>query len=171
MAQSFRDSLDEFMDQTVNLGEALPTKIELVPDGTEAKGTVVAIRPIKYQNDDGEFQALVEFTYSIDDPEVKEETQLEDPRVTHIVRLDVTKDWDGNGNPPLASGRNKNVDLGKVLEAFRMNDGRPFKWSLFMHESAYVRVGRPRREEDRFAPVVMVGHDADDVKRPTKAKR
>jgi hypothetical protein len=164
MAQSFRESLDEIMDQTIDPGEALPTKIEMVPEGTVAEATVVGIRPIVYQSgDDGSWNAMYEFTYSINDPSVKEETQLEDPRVVHIVRLDVRKDWDGKGAPPLTFGPNKNVELGKVREAFGTNTAKPFKLSDFMHETTWLRVGRPRREEDRYAPVVMLGHDEEDV--------
>jgi hypothetical protein len=172
MAQSFRESLDEFLDQTVDpSGESLPTKIELIPEGTECKGTVTGIRPIAYQNaDSGEWNAMAEIMYSIDSPEVKEETGLDDPRAVQILRLDVRRDWDGRGSPPLEFGRNKNVDLGKLLTAFGMNDGRKFKWSSFMHEDAYLRIGRPRREEDRYAPVSMVGREPDDVKTRSKKK-
>lgn len=164
MAQSFRESLDEIMDQDINPGGPLPTKIEMVPEGTVTKGTLVGIRPIVYQNNEsGEWNAMFEFTYSINDPEVKEETGLEDPRVVHIVRLDVRKNWDGKGAPPLDFGRNKNVELGKVREAFGSNDAKPFKLNDFMLEDVWLRVGRPRREEDRYAPVAMLGENEEDV--------
>ncbi len=169
MAQSYNDTLDEFLDQGYDLGE-LDTKISVVPQDTVSRGTVVGIRPIKYQNDEGEWNALVEMMYSLNDPEIKESTQLDDPRVTHTFRVDIAdKNWDGNGLIPLASGPNKNVELGKVLKAFRLN-GKPWKWSSFKNEEACVRVGRPRREEDRYAPVVAVGLNEDDVKSSSKKR-
>jgi hypothetical protein len=173
MANSFRESMDEFLDQTVDPGspEGLPTKIELVPEG-EYKGSVVNIVPRKFQNDDGEWRAIVEMTFLIDSPEVKEETQLDEPRVRYTIFLDTPKDWDGNGNPPLEFGRNKNVQLGRLLEGFAMNDGRKFKWSSFMHEDAWLRVVKPRNpEQAMFADVAAIGVDHDSVKKQTRAKK
>src|SRR6266446_2232664 len=122
MPQSFAATLDEFLDTTVDPGgDALPTKIELVPE-CETRATVQGINLRKFQNDDNEWRAIVEVMFSCTDPRVKEETGLDDPRVRYTMFLDVMKNWDGNGNPPLEFGRNKNVQLARLLEGFGMND-------------------------------------------------
>ncbi len=171
MAQSYKESLDEFMDQTIDPGEALPTKIELVPEG-EMKGTVISINARRFQNsDDGVWRAVVEMMFSIDDPQVKEDTGLEDPRVRLSIFLDTLKDWDGLGAPPLDFGRNKNVALGRLLEGFGMNDGRKFKWPMFMHEDAWLRVVKPKNlEQSMYSDVAMVGRTQDSVKRQSSRK-
>lgn len=172
MAQSFRESLDEFLDQSIDPGgESLPTKIELVPE-CETRGTIVGITPRKFQNDDGEWRAIVEVMFSISDPSIKEETGLDDPRARYTIFLDVQKGWNGEGNPPLETGRNKNVGLGRLLEGLGLNDGRKFKWSMFMHEDAWIRVVKPRNlEQATYSDVAAIGRDEDSVKRPSSRKR
>ncbi len=172
MAQSFAATLDEFLDTTVDPGgDALPTKIELVPE-CETRATVQGINLRKFQNDDNEWRAIVEVMFSCNDPAIKEETGLDDPRVRYTMFLDVMKNWDGNGNPPLEFGRNKNVQLARLLEGFGMNDGRKFKWSSLIHEDAWVRVVKPRNlDQAMFSDVAAIGQDQTSVTRPAKQRR
>ncbi len=171
MAQSsFRESLDEFLDSTIDPGgESLPIKIEVVPE-CETRGTISSITLRKFQNEDQEWRAIVEVMFSCTDPAIKEETGLDDPRARYTIFLDTVKGWDGEGNPPLDFGRNKNVGLGRLREGLGTNDGRKFKWSSFMHEEAWIRVAKPRTEMDAFSSVVAIGKDESDVKRAGKKK-
>lgn len=172
MAQSaFQTTLDEFIDQTYNFGEAFPTRIELVPDG-EYKATVSSItyRVFPSNREEGEFAAVVNMMFSINDPEVREATGLDDPKAQLRVNLDTKKGWDGNGNPPLEFGKNKNIYVGRLLEAFGMNDSRPWKWSMFEHEDCYVRVGKPFNPDSPYSDVKAVGRDLEDVQPSNKKK-
>lgn len=172
MARSFSEGMEEFLDATYDLGgEALPTRIELVPP-CETKGTItdIALRKFPSRQDEGEFQALVNIMFTINDPNIKEETGLDEPRVQYTIRLDTERGWDGNGNPPLVHGKNKNVGLGRFLTAMGMNDGRKWKWSTFMHEECWIKVQKPYNPESPYSEVAMVGATEDDVKRGS-AKR
>ncbi len=172
MAQSFRDTLDEFLDQTVDFtGEILSTKLELVPE-CETKGTIIAVTLRKYFNEDeGEWRANVVVMFLCTDPKIREETELEEPKAQLTIRLDTMKSWDGNGNPPLERGKNKNIGLARLLEALQMNDGRKWKWSQFLHEVLWIRTAKPYNEQSSYADVAMVGNKEDDVKRPTRTAR
>ncbi len=164
MAQSYNETLDEFLDMDYNIGE-LDTKMSLVPPDTVSRSTIVNVRPIIYQDKTtGEYNAMIEMMHSLDSPEVKEDSEIEDPHAVHLIRLDIKdpKSWDGNLPIPLASGKNKNIELGKALSAYGMN-GKPWKWSHFKNQSGFARTGRSRRDDDRFAPIVAVGSSSEDV--------
>ncbi len=172
MPQSMRDSLDEMLDVDYNLGE-FDTEMSLVPPDTVAKATVIGVKPIKYRDKEtGDWNGMIEMTYRINDPEVKESTKLDDPRVVHTFRVDLanTKDWDGEGPLPLAGGPNKNIELGKVRKAFGMNSGKTWRLSHFMHQEGYVRVARNTREGDQFARVAAVGSSKDSMENLYKRK-
>ncbi len=165
MAQSMRDSLDEMLDADYNLGE-FDTEMSLVPPDTVAKATVISVKPIRYRDKEtGDWNGMIEMIYRIDDIEVKEKSNLDDPRVVHTFRVDLanTKDWDGEGPLPLAGGPNKNIELGKVRRAFGMNTGKQWRLSHFQNQQAYVRVARNTREGDQYARVAAVGSARDEM--------
>ncbi len=162
MAQSaFQADLDQFLQQTIDPeGESFQTKIDFVADG-EYQAEITGLAPRKFQQE-GEWRGLVEVTWSILDPNVKESMQLDDPRARQTIFLDLKKGWNGEGMFPLDIGRNKNTVLGRLLSALRMNDGKKFSWAKLMHEQAWVRVRKPRNEEQSlFADVVMVSSAKD----------
>src|SRR5712671_6427069 len=171
MAQSFNATLDEFLDQTVNLGTPLDTKLSLVPE-CETRGTIISVTPRKYFNEDeGEWRANINVMFLCTDPKIKEETELDEPKAQLTIRLDTAKSWDGNGNPPLESGKNKNIGLGRFLTALKINDGRKWKWSQFIHEDLWIRTAKPYNEQSPYADVAAVASDEDGVKRPTRTAR
>ena len=108
---------------------------------------------------------MVEYTFIINDPKVKEELNLDEPKAVYLLGLDTKKGWDGKGKPPLAPpGPNRNVYLGRWLDAFRMNDGRKFDLlTSFAHEDCWIRIGRSN-DDDRYARVVFVAPTEDAVK-------
>jgi hypothetical protein len=166
MAQSFQDTLDDVSYNPE--GKSFHTKMTLVPDGTEAKATVCPEpRLIVFadKNNPGEHRAMMEYTFVINDQEVKEQLNLDEPKAVYLLGLDTVKGWDGVGKPPLAPpGPNRNVYLGRWLDAFRMNDGRTFDlMTSFAHEDCWVVIGRSN-EDDRYARIARVGPTEDAVK-------
>jgi hypothetical protein len=172
MAQSsFQDTLDD-MELTIDPGgKPLPTKPTLVEPGRQVKLTVIDGRLNRpFRNRDGGWSQTLNLTFSIDDKEISEELNLPEPRASMTVWLDIDQKWNGEGPAPLVYGKpNQNLNLGKVLDAFKLNDGRKVKLpSMFMHESCWGLTGRSTNDEDRYTPIAMLGIDEESVTRRSR---
>ena len=166
MAQSFQDDMEISFDPG---GQPFETKATLAPPDKEVRLTVVDSRLNRpFKNADGEWRQTLNLIFSIDDDEIREELNLDDPRGSHTVWLEIDPKWDGEGPPPLVHGKpNQNLSFGKALEAFGLNDGQhPIKLpSMFMHEQCWGRTGRSTNDEDRYTPIVALGKSETAVSR------
>jgi len=133
--------------QTVEVEDKYPT----IPDGEyQAVADKVNVR----QSQDGKYTFL-DVTWAIDDPTVKEETGLDHPSARQSVFLDIEKGQ-------LATGKGKNVQLGRLLAAVGIDthSGKPWSMQDVVGRPALVRVttrstddGRTYNDVSRVAPL------------------
>src|SRR6266550_1545369 len=101
-------NVDEFLQTTIDPeGIVLDTKTSFVPAG-EYPLELVGLSPREIEQE-GRQRRLVEALFLVTDPAVKEAMNLDDPRARMTVWLDTEPDGS------LAIGKNKNVQLGRLL--------------------------------------------------------
>lgn len=114
------------------------TRRSPIPEGEH----IAACKGYKFRVDekDGKTYVVLDIQWRIDNQQLAESLGMKEAIITQGVFLDV----DANG--ALEKGPNKNIQLGRVLEALGQNDGR--RWSAAMLEGA--------------GPVkLLVSHDPD----------
>lgn len=144
--------VDSFMNQEIDAN--FQSEWTPVPEGEwEAQIEEVKVRSYEVKKPDhpdfGQEKPILVLTWAIKDPEVAEETGLENPKVRQDVFLDFS-------NGVLLEGANKNIDLGKLQEIGDLKkDG--FRLTDLVGVTAIVSVkhrmdeaGVPRAEVRRF---------------------
>lgn len=125
-----------FLDSSA--GDALSTERLLIPIGTYANCYITDVVPkegtIRNGDRTGEPWARIDFTWTIDDLELRNQMDKAEVKVRHGVMLDL--DSDGN----LATGPGKNIRLGKLRKALGINDG-PVLWRAFLGVPATIQIG------------------------------
>ena len=124
------------------------TTYEKVPPG-EYNAVIDSIAAKKVDTKDG-VKAVMDVTWHILDEEVKKETELEKPTCRQGIFLDVNK------KGGLDRGKNKNVALGRMLEAIGINDGKPWSPGSIVGSQAIARVEHKPNKEDADNPFVNV---------------
>lgn len=106
---------EAFLNQTT-LDSQLETKFTPIPAG-EYTGLLIKrdAKQMPKQDGSGEF-TILELTWQIDDARAKEATGMEHPTVRDSVFLDIDP-----ATGKLESGKNKNVDLGRLCDALGIN--------------------------------------------------
>lgn len=128
--------------------DANETSFKAVPEG-EYPAVVKEVACNSWQSRDGSRSGLkLDLTWIIDDAGVKAVTGMEEPNVKQSVMLDLT---DSGG---LATGTNKNVNLGRLREAVGQNQaGKPWNPGMLQGQVARVSVKHRLYEEQTFAEV------------------
>ena len=117
-----------------------PGEYSAMLDGTKVR---------KVNTNDGE-QAVMDVTWLILDEEVKKETELERPTCRQGFFLDI------NDKGGLDRGKNKNVGLGRLLEALGINKGDKWSPEGLKGSLAVVRVEHKPNEGDPENPYANV---------------
>ena len=103
----------------------------------------------KVNTNDGEL-AVMDVTWLILDEDVKKETELERPTCRQSFWLDV------NDKGGLERGKNKNVGLGRMLEALGINKGDKWSPEGLKGSLATVRVEHKPNKDDPENPYANV---------------
>jgi len=143
-------STEEFLSQTHSAGfETKRTDVE----AGEYPGVIdkVAYRTMPKKDKPEENSHVVDITYFIDDARQKEITQLERPTVRQSIFLDLI---DGK----LDKSKNKNLGLGRLLEALGKNLG-DFSFNDLIGRACMVKVEKGenvKSPQDPFTNVTKV---------------
>ena len=106
-----------------------------VPVGEYTHAQVKRVDVRQFSNDDGRTFTVAEIQWVIHDDEAKRVTEQDEPIARQTLWLDMAP---GGG---LDFGRNKNVPLSRLRDAFKQNRaGRPWRLSDFVGQSASVKV-------------------------------
>jgi len=119
-------------------GGPLSTERVLVPIGTYPNCYIENVKPqegiIKEGDRAGQPWVRVNFTWVIDDQEVRDQLDRAEIKLVQGVMLDLTEDG------RLDEGKGKNYRLGKLRQALGINDG-PVQWRSFIGIPATLQVG------------------------------
>ena len=137
---------DLFMGAEENSG--FETVYEKVSPG-EYSALIDSIKTKKVNTVDGE-RAVMDVTWHILDEDVKKETELEKPTVRQGIFLDINK------KGGLDRGKNKNVGLGRLLDALGINDGKPWSPETLLGSRANIKVEHKPNKDDPENPFVNV---------------
>jgi hypothetical protein len=113
-------SSEEFLNQQT-IDTKLETAFSPIPAG-EYVGMLSKLEAKEQPKTDGTGHwTIVDLFWAIDDARAKEATGMESPQIKDSVFLDME-------NGKLATGKNKNIQLGRYLEALGLNGvpGNPF---------------------------------------------
>lgn len=122
--------------------ESLSTQYVPVPEGEFQ----AVITKIDARNPKG--NAILDVTWEIDDEGVRAETGMDHPTCRQSVFLDM------NDNGSLATGKGKNVQLGRLREALGQNNpNQPWAPSMLEGNVARVTVSHRMYEGNIFADV------------------
>ena len=124
------------------------TSYERVPAG-EFSAMIEDVKVRKINTENGE-QAVMDITWLILDEEVKKETELERPTCRQGVFLDVNK------KGGLERGKNKNVGVGRLLEALGMDKGAKWSPEGLKSSTAVIRVEHKPNKDDPENPYANV---------------
>lgn len=132
---------DAFLNTTVS--DANSTTFAPVPEG-EYVASVKEIKP--RATDSG--KAILDVTWSIDDPAVEAATGMKSATVRQSIFLDV------NEQGTLEVGKGKNVSLGRVREALGQNTpGKPWQPGMLIGGVARVTVKHRMVEDQVYADI------------------
>ena len=137
---------DLFMGAEENSG--FETTYEKVSPG-DYTALLDNIKTKKVNTEEGE-RAVMDVTWHILDEDVKKETELEKPTVRQGIFLDINK------KGGLDRGKNKNVGLGRLLDALGINDGKPWSPETLLGSQAVIRVEHKPNKDDADNPFVNV---------------
>lgn len=98
---------------------------------------------------------MVDITFSVEDERQKEVTGLKEPTVRMTIFLEIV---DGK----LDTSKGKNVQLGRVLDAVGLNDGRDWSWNDLVGRPCMIHVDhvpdeRPGQQGEKFANATKIG--------------
>ena len=124
------------------------TSFARVPPG-EYSAMIDDVKVRKVNTDDGE-RAVMDVTWLIIDEDVKKETELERPTCRQGFFLDV------NDKGGLERGKNKNVGLGRLLEALGIDQGDKWSPEGLKSSMAVVRVEHKPNKDDPENPYANV---------------
>ena len=124
------------------------TSYARVPAG-EYSAMIDDVKVRKVNTDDGE-QAVMDVTWLILDEEVKKDTELERPTCRQGFFLDI------NEKGGLERGKNKNVGLGRMLEALGMDQGDKWSPAGLKGSLATIRVEHKPNKDDPENPYANV---------------
>ena len=124
------------------------TSYARVPAG-EYSAMIDDVKVRKINTADGE-QAVMDVTWLILDEDVKRETELERPTCRQGFFLDV------NDKGGLERGKNKNIGIGRLLEALRMDKGAKWSPEGLKSSLATVRVEHKPNKDDPENPYANV---------------
>ena len=124
------------------------TSYQRVPPG-EYPGVIDDVKVRKVDTKDGP-RAVMDVTWLILDEEVKKETELERPTCRQGMFLDV------NDQGGLDRGKNKNVAVGRLLEALGMNNGKAWNPEGLKGLPATVRIEHKPNADDPENPYANV---------------
>ena len=116
--------------------EQMDTQFALIPAG-EYPAMVKGIdaRQTQSTKDPSEMWTILDVTYAIDDQGVREETGLPEPTIRQSIFLDI------GGDGKLETGKNKNVNLGRLREALGLNQpGVAFDFNQLVGQACIVAV-------------------------------
>lgn len=135
-----------FMSSQFN--EASETKFIACPEG-EFPAVVKHVEANTWQSKDGSKSGLkLDLTWTIDDESVRQSTGMAEPQVKQSVMLDLTE------SGGLATGTNKNVNLGRLRDAVGQNvSGKPWSPPMLQGQVARVTVRHRLYEDQVFAEV------------------
>jgi hypothetical protein len=97
---------------------------------------------------------ILDVTYFIDDARQKELTGMDEPTARQSIFLDVTADG------KLDRSKNRNVNLGRLLEALGLNDRPNWSFNDFPGRPVMVKIihsPNPKAADDPFVNVDKVG--------------
>lgn len=134
---------DNFLSTTTE-GE-MSTDFVPIPEG-EYSAFVKSVAARNTSSDKGEF-VILDVTWAIDDAEVAQTVGIDNPSVRQSIFLDIAD------NGGLDLGKGKNIQLGRLREAVRQNDGGPWAPSMLEGQVAKVRVEHRLHEGRIFADV------------------
>jgi len=128
--------------------ESLETKFVAVPEG-EYPAVVKHVEASTWQSRDGSKSGLkLDLTWAIDDESVRQATGMAEPQVRQSIMLDLTE------SGGLATGPNKNVNLGRLRDAVGQNvSGKPWAPPMLSGQVARVTVRHRLYEDQIFAEV------------------
>lgn len=141
-----------FLNQAQSSGfETKFTQVE--PGEYPAQIKKLGYRTMPQKDDPSKDSHIVDITYVIEDARQKEVTGLAEPSVRQSIFLDLI---DGK----LDKSKNKNIGLGRVLEALGLNDGRDWAFNDLMGRPCMVKVEQSpnlKSPTDPFVNVTKVG--------------
>jgi hypothetical protein len=93
----------------------------------------------------GEIYRFLEVQYTIDDQEVKDETQMSEPKCRQSMILDFTEAG------TLDLGKGKNVNLGRLREACSQNEpGKAWNFNMLVGQAVKVSVKHRTGDEGQI---------------------
>lgn len=98
-----------------------------------------------------EKRLVMAIVWNVLDEEVKKSTELDKPTVRQDIWIDINEAGTG-----LATGKNKNIGLGNLLEAFGLNNGKPWSPNGLVGNMATIKVIEQLNKEDPENPYVKV---------------
>lgn len=115
---------EQFTNLSVESG--FSTRRTPIPEGEH----IAACKGYKFRvmEQDGKSSVVLDITWRIDNQQLAESMGMKEALITQGVFLDMSPDGQ------LEKGPNKNIQLGRVLEALGQNDGR--RWGPAMLEGA-----------------------------------
>ena len=125
------------------------TSYERVPPG-EYPAIVRGVTARKVTDREGNDSIVMDITWMVTDPEVKRITEMDEPTVRQGIFLDV------NEKGGLERGKNKNVALGRVLDATGQNKGKNWSPKALEGATAVVTVEHKPNESDPENPYANV---------------
>lgn len=117
---------DDFMHTQVE--EVTETSFSPIPEGEYP----AVIKEVKADTVGENALPVLNITWTVDDEEARQFTGMDEPSVRQTLWLDI----DANGM--LETGKNKNIQLGRLRDALNQNTGAP--WSPSMMEGQVARV-------------------------------
>lgn len=129
---------------TQETDQQMDTQFILIPAGEyPAMIKKIDARQQQNPNDPSQVWTIIDITYAIDDQGVREETGLPEPSIRQSLFLDL----DDSGK--LATGKGKNVNLGRLREAVGLNKpGVAFSFDALVGQAVIVAVSHTPDKKD-----------------------
>lgn len=159
MAQSQQSAFDPNALLDTEYSDNLRTRLVPIPEGVYY-AHIKGVPAVRSGSKDGTVWAAADFTFVIDDEEVKSKTQLTEPSCRYSTFLDLKP-----GTAQLlteADNPNANIKLGRLKEACGMKPGRAWSLRHFDGLSCWVRIKQrtdPDDIETIYSDVVAVSKE------------